>query len=88
VSYGKNVEERPRRAAAFVDKILRGAKPADLPTEQPSTYELVINLKSAKSLGAGLRHVQDLRVNQTLQRSLPFALSDSGRSSRLDKELV
>ena len=51
LSYGGDVAESFRRSAYFVDRILRGAKPSDLPIEQSATFELVVNLKTAKALG-------------------------------------
>jgi putative ABC transport system substrate-binding protein len=54
VSYGPDSNDLARRAAIYIDKILKGAKPADLPVEQASKYQLVINLKTAKALGLQL----------------------------------
>jgi putative ABC transport system substrate-binding protein len=67
VSYGPNYAALYRRAATYVDKILRGAKAADLPVEQPTQFELVINLKTAKALGLTIPQSMLLRADEIIQ---------------------
>ena len=67
MSYGPEPSDLFRRVATFVDKILRGAKPADLPFEQPTKYELVINRKTAKALGLGIPQPLLLRADQIIE---------------------
>jgi ABC-type uncharacterized transport system substrate-binding protein len=67
ISYGVDLSENYRRAAAFVDKILKGTKPADLPIEQPTKFELVINLKTGKALGLTIPQTLLLQANQVIE---------------------
>jgi len=67
VSYGVDLSYMWRRAAMYADRILRGARPGDLPVEQPSKYELIINLKTAKALGLTIPPSLLQRADQVIE---------------------
>jgi len=67
MSYGANFEDLYRRTAAYVDKILKGASPGDLPIEQPTKFELVINIKTSKTLGLAIAQSLRMRADQLLE---------------------
>jgi putative tryptophan/tyrosine transport system substrate-binding protein len=67
MSYGANIPDLFKRAAELVDKILRGAKPGDIPVEQPTKFDLVVNLKTAKALGLSVPPSLLMRADEVIE---------------------
>ena len=67
ISYGPDIVEMTRRSASFVDKVLRGVNPADLPIEQPTHFDLVINAKTARALGVTLPSTLIARAAEVIE---------------------
>jgi putative ABC transport system substrate-binding protein len=67
MSYGANIPDLFKRAAELVDKILRGAKPGDIPVEQPTKFDLVVNLKTAKALGLSVPPSLLVRADEVIE---------------------
>jgi hypothetical protein len=94
ISYGPNVPDQFRRAAEIVDKVLRGTKPGDIPVEEPTKYELVINLQAAKRLGLVVPYSMQLLADKVIEQfefccdALGLVLAQSRHPDRVGECLL
>ena len=82
MSYAPNYTDLWRRAADFVDKILKGAKPADIPVEQPTKFEFLVNLKTAKQIGVTIPPNVLARADRVIKMNFGFSIFDFGLGRR------
>jgi putative ABC transport system substrate-binding protein len=86
MSYGGSVRYQFRQAAYYVDRLLKGAKPTDLPVEQPTKLEFVINLKTAKALGLTVPLIMQMTADEVFRRQLLRQRVAAGRLGARPKE--
>src|SRR5262249_45226676 len=88
IAYGPNLADSYRRASAYVDKILKGAKPGDLPVEQPTKFELVINVKIAKALSLEVPPSLLVRAAEVIEKPSPTPIHRCSLVRRMSQELA